>query len=86
MRLGMVVDHVRGSAPVHADCDKDVLADLLLHRRNFYMGKATKSRRRKSTAQLRQQSTERCPSRAPTSMAMVDRCEENAMHYLTGGR
>ena len=83
--LGKVVDHVRRSAPVHGKRGDGVPSDLLLRRRNYYMGEATKSRRRKSTAQMRQWSTERRPGRAPASTAMVDRHEENAPHYLTVG-
>ena len=41
-----MVDHVRGSAPVHANRGEDVLSDLLLRRQNCYMGEATKSKQR----------------------------------------
>ena len=70
---------------VHGKRGDDVPGDLLLHWRNCYMGEATKSRRCKSTAQLRQRSMERRPGRAPASTAMADRREENAPHYFTGG-
>ena len=86
MELGKVVGHERGVTLVHGKRGDDVPGDLLLHQRNCYMGEATKLRRHKSTAQLRQQSMERCPSRAPASMAMADHRKENAPHYLTGGQ
>ena len=54
MRLDKVVDHVRGSAPVHGKRGDGVPDDLLLRQQNCYMGEATKSTRRKSTAQLKQ--------------------------------
>ena len=49
VRLGKVVDHVRGSAPVHTDRGDGVPGDLLLYQQNCYTGEATKSKRRQST-------------------------------------
>jgi len=85
MGLGKVVGHERGVALVHGKHGDSVPYGLLLCRRNCYMGEATKSRRHKSTAQLRQRSTEQRPGRAPASTAMADRREDNAPHYLTVG-
>ena len=83
--LGKVVGHEREVVLVHGKRSDGVPGDLLLRWRNCYTGEATKSTRRKSTAQLKQRSTERRPGRAPASTAMADRREENAPHYLTGG-
>ena len=51
-RLGKVVGHVSGVAPVHADYGEGVLGDLLLRQRNRCMGESTKSRRHNCTTQL----------------------------------
>ena len=83
--LSRVVGHEHEVVRVHSKHGDGVPGDLLLHRRNCYTGEATKSTRRKGTAQLKQRSMERCASRAPASMAMADRHEENAPHYLTVG-
>ena len=83
--LGRVVGHEREVVLVHGKHDNGIPSDLLLHRQNCYMSEATKSTRRKGTAQLEQRSTERHPGRAPASTAMADRRKENAPHYLTGG-
>ena len=48
-RLGKVVGHMSGVAPVHADYGEGVLGDLLLCQRNCYMSEATRSKRRQST-------------------------------------
>ena len=85
MGLDKVVDHEHGVTLVHGKRSDGVPGDLLLRRQNCYMGKATKSRRRNCTTQLRQRIKERCPGQAPASMAMVDRREENAPHFLTEG-
>ena len=85
VEIGRVVGHEREVVLVHGKCGDGVPGDLLLHRRNCYMGKATKSRRHKSTAQLRQRSNERRPGRTTASVAMADHHEENALHYLTRG-
>ena len=58
VRHGKVVDHVRGSVLVHDKHGDGVPSDMLLRRRNYDTGEATKSRGRKSTAQLIQQSNE----------------------------
>ena len=84
-RLGKVVGHMSGVAPVHADYGEGVLGDLLLCQRNRCTGESTKSRRCNCTAQLRQRIKERRPSRAPASTAMADRREDNVPHYLTVG-
>ena len=83
--LGRVVGHEHGVALVHGKRGDSVLGDLLLRWRNCYTSEATKSTRRKGTAQLKQWNMERRHGRAPTSTAMVDRHEENAPHYLTIG-
>ena len=57
-RHGKVVDHVRRSDLVHDKHDDGVPGDLLLRQRNCYTLEATKSRKRKSTTQLIQQSNE----------------------------
>ena len=44
VRLGKVVDHVCGSAPVHTDRGEGVPGDLLLRWQNCYMGEAIKSK------------------------------------------
>ena len=85
MGLDRVVGHEREVILVHGKHDDGVPGDLLQHWRNCYTGEATKSTRRKGTAQLKQRSTERRASRAHASMAMVDRRVENAPHYLTVG-
>jgi len=51
--LGRVVGHEREVVLVHSKRGDDVPDDLLLHRRNCYTGEATKSTRRKGTAQLK---------------------------------
>ena len=56
--LSKVVDHKRRVALVHGKCGDDVPDDLLLRQQNCYTGKATKSRRHKSTTQLIQRSNE----------------------------
>ena len=81
----MVVGHERGVALVHGKRGDGVPGDLLLHHRNYCTGEATKSTRRKGTAQLRQRIKEQHPGRAPASTAIVDRRGENAPHYLTRG-
>ena len=52
--LGRVVGHEREVALVQGKRGDGVLGDLLLCQRNCYTGEATKSTRRKGTAQLRQ--------------------------------
>ena len=83
MGLGKVVGHERGVTLVHGKRGDNVPGDLLLHQQNCYMGELTKSRRRKSIAELRQWSNEQHLGRAPASVAMADRREEKAPHYLT---
>jgi len=56
--LGRVVGHEREVVLVNGKRGNGVPGDLLLRRRNCYMGEATKSTRHKGTAQLKQQSTE----------------------------
>ena len=61
MGLDKVVDHEHGVTLVHGKRSDGVSGDMLLHQRNCYTGEATKSTRRKGTAQLKQRSTERRP-------------------------
>ena len=56
--LSKVVGHEHEVVRVHSKHGDGVPGDLLLRRRNCYMGEATKSTRHKGTAQLKQQSTE----------------------------
>ena len=55
---GKVVDHVCGSVLVHCKHGDGVPGDLLLRQQNCDTSEATKSRGRKSTAQLIQWSYE----------------------------